>query len=39
MIRDIDLDTETKYRVRNTFRGDADHLGDRSAWKYFKITG
>jgi hypothetical protein len=28
-----------KYRVRNTFRGDADHLDGHSAWKYFKVTG
>jgi hypothetical protein len=26
------------YRVRNVFEGDADHVGDISTWKYFKVT-
>jgi hypothetical protein len=26
------------FRTRNVFAGDADHLGDASAWKYFRVT-
>lgn len=26
------------WRVRTIFKGDADHLGDRSPWKYLKMT-
>jgi len=26
------------FRVRNIFDGDADHLGDTSAWVYFRVT-
>ena len=26
------------YRSRNVFAGDADHLGDASPWRYFKVT-
>jgi hypothetical protein len=26
------------WRVRTLFKGDADHLGDRSPWKYLKMT-
>jgi hypothetical protein len=28
-----------RYRVRTTFRGDKDHLGDASPWAYFRTTG
>jgi hypothetical protein len=27
-----------KYRVRNVFRGDRDHLGDSSPWLYLRVT-
>jgi hypothetical protein len=27
------------WRVRTVFKGDADHLGDRSPWKYLRFTG
>jgi hypothetical protein len=26
------------YRVRTSFSGDIDHLGDRSPWRYLKVT-
>ena len=26
------------WRVRTVFKGDADHLGDRSPWKYLRVT-
>jgi hypothetical protein len=26
------------WRIRTLFKGDADHLGDRSPWKYLKVT-
>lgn len=27
-----------RYRTRNAFAGDADHLGDKSPWRYVRVT-
>jgi hypothetical protein len=32
------LDAGTRYRIRATFKSDADHVGDTTRWKYFRLT-